>query len=381
MACERGPLAGLRIVEIAGIGPAPFCCMMLADQGAEVIRVNRLTSGALDLGNSRRDILNRSRRAIGVDLKHPEGVALVRRLCHRADGVVEGFRPGVMERLGLGPDVLLHTNQKLVYGRMTGWGQTGPLAHAAGHDINYIALSGALAAIGEPDRAPVPPLNLVGDFGGGGMVMAFGMLAAILQARETGKGQIVDCAMTDGSALLMAMMYSLRGQGLWHDARGVNMLDGGAHFYGVYETSDGGFMAVGPVEPQFYRLLMNLLGLAEDARFDAQNDVREWTALRSELAKIFHTRTRADWTALFEGTDACVTPVLTMAEAPTHPHNVARGNFVEVDGMIQPAPGPRYSATPNPPPRLPAEDTDILLAEAGITDPDILRLREQGVIG
>lgn len=379
MACDHGPLAGVRIVEIAGIGPAPFCCMMLADQGAEVIRVNRLTPGALDLGDSRRDILNRSRRTIGIDLKHPQGVALIHRLSRRADGLVEGFRPGVMERLGLGPDVLLETNPTLVYGRMTGWGQTGPLANSAGHDINYIALSGALAAIGEPGGAPVPPLNLVGDFGGG-MMMAFGMLAAILQARETGKGQVVDCAMTEGSALLMAMIYSLRGQGRWQDTRGVNMLDGGAHFYGVYETSDGGHMAVGPVEPQFYRLFIDLLGLAEDARFVAQNDPTRWAALRAELAQVFRTRTRAEWAAVFEGTDACVAPVLTMHEAPEHSHNAARGSFVELEGMIQPAPGPRYSATPNPAPTLPADDTDALLAEAELTDADVSRLREQGVI-
>ena len=379
MASDRGPLAGVRIVEIAGLGPAPFCGMMLADHGAEVIRVDRPTPGSLDTGDAVADVLNRSRRGIVIDLKQPDGKEVVRRLCASADGLIEGFRPGVMERLGLSPEVLIGDNPRLVYGRMTGWGQTGPLAQAAGHDINYIALSGALHAIGKAN-APVPPLNLVGDFGGGGMMLAFGMLAAILSARETGRGQVVDCAMTEGSAVLMAMMYSLASQRRWRDEREANLLDGGAPFYGTYETADSLHLAVGPVEPQFYRLLIDRMGLADDNDFARRDDPGSWPELRRKLAARFREKTREEWCVLLEGTDACVAPVLSMAEAPEHPHNAARGAFVVSGGVTQPAPAPRYSATPTADPRPLGPDADALLAELGCAPGEIERWRSAGVI-
>ena len=375
-----GPLSGVRIVEIAGIGPGPFCAMMLADHGAEVIRIERAPPSAA----KRRDVLNRSRKALAVDLKQPAGVDLVRRLTRSCEGLIEGFRPGVMERLGLGPDVLIGDNPKLVYGRMTGWGQTGPNAAMAGHDIDYIALSGALDAIGRPGEAPVPPLNLVGDFGGGGMMLAFGMVSAILHARATGVGQVIDCAMTEGSAVLMAMTYSLRAGGIWSDTRGANLLDGGAHFYDTYETADGKFVAIGAIEPQFYRELLQGLGVADDDAWTAQMDARRWPDLKRRLADVIRSKTRDDWSAVFEGSDACLAPVLSMAEAPTHPHNAARGSFVAVDGIVQPAPAPRYSLTPARPP-ISLEAGDAVTAELlGVIDysaEDIARLRDTGVIG
>src|SRR5581483_8949609 len=341
-----GPLSGIRIIEIAGIGPGPFCGMMLADHGAEVIRVDRAAAAPALFGAPEKDVLNRSRTGISVNLKDPEGTALVRRLCRSADGLIEGFRPGVMERLGLGPDVLLNDNPKLGYGRMTGWGQSGPYSHTAGHDINYIALSGALHAIGRAGQKPLPPINLVGDFGGGGMMLAFGMVAALLKARESGTGQVVDCAMTEGSAVLMSMMYSIRSSGHWSDERGSNIIDSGAHFYDTYETSDGEFISLGAVEPQFYRQLLELLGLSNDDEFQAQMDKRRWPRLKDRLTVLFKTRTRDEWCMVFEGTDACFAPVMSMAEAPAHAHNAARNAFVEIDGLVQPAPAPRYSATP-----------------------------------
>lgn len=335
-----GPLIGLRIVELAGIGPVPFCGMMLADHGAKVIRVDRP-----DATLNPRDPLLRGRTAMQLDLKSAEGVAELRALVKTADGLIEGFRPGVIERLGIGPDVLLADNPKLVIGRMTGWGQDGPLAPSAGHDINYIALSGALGAIGRAGERPVPPLNLVGDFGGGAMMLAFGMVAGLLAVRNGGEGQVIDCAMTDGAALLMAMMWGFRAQGMWRDARGANMLDGAAPFYDTYETADGGHVAVGAIEPQFYALLREKLGLATDPLFDAQHDRAQWPAQKDRLAAVFRTRSRDAWSALFDGSDACVAPVLSMAEAAAHPHNVARATFVEPDGVMQPAPAPRFRKT------------------------------------
>jgi len=334
-------LAGIRIIEIAGIGPGPFAGMMLADHGAEVIRVERPGTSEID-----RDVLSRSRQRITLDLKQPEAIAAVRALVRSADGLIEGFRPGTMERLGLGPDTLLIENPKLVYGRMTGWGQTGPYAPFAGHDLNYIALSGALHSFGRAGERPVPPANLVGDFGGGGMLLAFAMVSAILHARSNGQGQVVDCAMTEGSALLMSMIYGFRGTGQWRDDRGTNLVDTGAHFYDVYETADGRYISVGAIEPQFYRELRSRLELLDDTAFDNQLDPAGWPSLTERLAALFRTKTRDEWCALLEHSDVCFAPVLSLGEAPFHPHNVERGTFLELDGIIQPAPAPHYSATP-----------------------------------
>jgi len=378
-----GPLSGIRIIEIAGIGPGPFCGMMLADHGAEVIRVDRAAAAPALFGAPEKDVLNRSRTGISVNLKDPEGTALVRRLCRSADGLIEGFRPGVMERLGLGPDVLLNDNPKLVYGRMTGWGQSGPYSHTAGHDINYIALSGALHAIGRAGQKPLPPINLVGDFGGGGMMLAFGMVAALLKARESGTGQVVDCAMTEGSAVLMSMMYSIRSSGHWSDERGSNIIDSGAHFYDTYETSDGEFISLGAVEPQFYRQLLELLGLSNDDEFQAQMDKRRWPRLKDRLTVLFKTRTRDEWCMVFEGTDACFAPVMSMAEAPAHAHNAARNAFVEIDGLVQPAPAPRYSATPtNEPTAMMSGETVTakLLGDIGYSANEVAKMRSTGII-
>lgn len=335
-----GPLAGLRIIELAGIGPGPFAAMMLADHGAEVIRVDRP-----DARIDARDPLLRSRRLIGVDLKSPDGKARVRALVAEADGLIEGFRPGVTERLGLGPEVLLGDNPRLVYGRMTGWGQTGPYAQAAGHDINYIALAGALHTYGRAGEKPTPPINMVGDFGGGGMMLAFGMVAALLHAQKTGQGQVIDAAMTDGAAVLMSMIWGFRSHGMWSDERGTNLLDTGAHMYDTYATSDGKWLSIGSLEPQFYAELRRLAGLADDRDFDAQMDRAAWGPLKARLTALFLTRTRDQWCELMEMTDVCFAPVLSMAEAPAHPHNAARGTFIEVGGVMQPAPAPRYSVT------------------------------------
>jgi len=377
-----GPLAGVRVVEFAGIGPGPFCGMMLADHGADVIRIDRIGAQGL-VSAPDKDFLNRSRRSFAVDLKVPEGVALVRALCRSADAVLEGYRPGVMERLGLGPDVLLEDNERLVYGRMTGWGQTGPCAQAAGHDINYIALSGALHATGRAGQPPTPPMNLIGDFGGGGLMLAFGVVSAILSARTTGRGQVVDCAMTEGSAVLMTMIYSLRAQGLWRDERGVNLLDSGCHFYDAYETSDGRFISIGPVEPQFYRLLLEKLGVAADEDFLAQNDAARWPRLKTRLEALFRTRTRDQWCELLEGSDACFAPVLSLDEAPRHPHNAARRAFVPVDGALQPAPAPRFSQTPSSDPRpMRAGFSEVAstLAELGYSAEWLSELKTRNVV-
>ncbi|MGE3141679.1 MAG: CaiB/BaiF CoA transferase family protein [Hyphomonadaceae bacterium] len=332
-----GPLSGVRILEIGSIGPGPFAAMMLADHGADVLRIER--PGETADSNP----LFRSRRTLTIDLKSADGVAHLRALAREADGLIEGFRPGTTDRLGFGPDVLLADNPRLVYGRMTGWGQTGPYSKWAGHDINYIALSGALHAIG-PAEKPYPPLALVGDFGGGGMMLAFGMVSALLHARQTGQGQVIDCAMTEGSALLMAPFYGMLGK-QWFDERGVNVVDGGAPFYDAYETADGKYVAVGSIEPQFYRLLREKLGVLDDPAFDKQMDRGGWPDLKAKVAAIFKTKTREEWCALMEGTDVCFSPILSLSEAPHHPHNRARASFVELDGIVQPAPAPRYSAT------------------------------------
>ncbi len=356
-----GPLAGLKIIEIAGIGPGPFAGMMLADHGAEVIRVER---PGVNLAAQSRDVLSRSRRIVTADLKSPEGLAFVRDLVSSADGLIEGFRPGVMERLGLGPDVLLADNPRLVYGRMTGWGQDGPYAASAGHDINYIALAGVLHGFGPANGKPVAPINLVGDFGGGGMMLAFGMVSALWHVKAGGAGQVIDCAMTEGAAVLMSMMRGFVAQGHWRDERGVNILDGAAHFYDSYETADGEYVSIGSIEPQFYRQLREVLGLTQDAAFDEQMNPAAWPALKDRLAAVFKTRTRDEWCALMEGTDICFAPVLSMTEATAHPHNIARGAFVTVDGVVQPAPAPRYSATPTATPRPSSSDeTAAILAE------------------
>ena len=381
---HMGPLEGIRIVEIAGLAPGPFCGMMLADNGAEVLRIDRAAGqgGGLPVPPEA-DILGRGRRSVAVDLKHPDGAAAVLRLIERADGLIEGFRPGVMERLGLGPDACLERNPRLVYGRITGWGQDGPLAQAAGHDINYIALSGALHAIGRTGDKPVPPLNLVGDFGGGGMLLAFGMVAALLSAARTGQGQVVDAAMVDGAAVLMAMTYGLKAAGFWPAGRGGNLLDTGAHFYEVYETKDGKFVALGSIEPQFYAELLKKTGLDTDPDFAAQMSPAAWPALKEKLAAVIRTKTRDEWCNLMEGTDVCFAPVLSMEEAPEHPHNRARGTFFESESVIQPTPAPRFSeaATETPsPPATPGADTDAALTDWGFAEAEIAALRKADAI-
>ena len=374
-----GPLTGIRIVEFAGIGPGPFCGMMLGDHGAEVIRIER-PGGRLDP----RDALSRNRKSIALNTKLPEGLAVARDLCRHADGVIEGYRPGVMERLGLGPDVLLGDNPRLVYGRMTGWGQTGPYAHAAGHDINYIALSGVLHTIGRAGERPVPPVNYVGDFGGGGMMLAFGMVAALLAVKTGAAGQVIDAAMTDGSALIAGMSWHMLAAGINRDEAGVNMLDGGAHFYDTYECADGRWVSVGSIEPQFYALLRDHAGVAGDPDFDAQHDRAAWPGLKRKLAAIFKTRTRDEWDAIMAGTDICFAPVLSMAEAPRHPHNVARGTFAEIGGAVQPMPAPRYSVTatavPEGAPRVGA-DADAILTTIGYDADRIDAARRAGALG
>jgi alpha-methylacyl-CoA racemase len=374
-----GPLAGIRIIEFAGIGPGPFCGMMLADHGAQVIRIER-PGGMLDP----RDALSRNRTSIVLNTKTADGVAVARDLCRSADGLIEGYRPGVMERLGLGPDVLLADNPALVYGRMTGWGQYGPYAHAAGHDINYIALSGVLHTIGRAGERPVPPVNYVGDFGGGGMMLAFGMASALLAVKMGGAGQVIDCAMTDGSALIAGMSWHMLAAGANEDRAGVNMLDGGAPFYDTYECADGKWVSIGSIEPQFYALLRAAAGVADDPAFDAQHDRTQWGALKAKLTAIFKTKTRDEWDAALAMTDICFAPVLSMAEATQHPHNVARETFVTVAGAIQPAPAPRYSGTATQVP-LPApvagSDSDAVLAGLGYDAPRISALRSGGALG
>ncbi|MEQ8485970.1 MAG: CaiB/BaiF CoA-transferase family protein [Pseudomonadales bacterium] len=373
-----GPLSGFRIIELAGIGPGPFCGMMLSDMGAEVIRIDRVGAG----GGRTQDVLARNRRSIAVDLKQPAGVETVLRLVETADALFEGFRPGVTERLGLGPEDCMARNPKLVYGRMTGWGQEGPMAQAAGHDINYIGLSGALHAIGRPGEKPVPPLNLVGDFGGGGMLLAFGLVCAMLEAQKSGKGQVVDAAMVDGAASLMAMFFSMGAAGAFKAERGTNLLDGGAHFYDTYETADGKHICIGSIEPQFYALLVEKAGL-DAKQFAPQMDAAQWPALKAELTRVFKTKTRDEWCKIMEGTDVCFAPVLSIFEAPSHPHNQARNSFVELDGVMQPAPAPRFSRTApavSHAARKPGQDSKAVLADCGFTADEIAALLEQGAV-
>lgn len=378
-----GPLSGTRIIEIAGLGPGPYAGMLLADLGADVIRIDRAgnVSGG-DPSNPPQDILARGRRSVGVDLKHPDGVATVLDLLADADALIEGFRPGVMERLGLGPEVCLEHNPRLVYGRMTGWGQEGPYAHTAGHDINYIALAGALEPLGRAGQQPTPPINLVGDFGGGGMMLAFGICAALVEVGRSGEGQVIDAAMVDGAASLMSMTWSFKAMGIWRDERGTNMLDTGAHFYDTYETADGRYVSIGSIEPQFYAELLRLTGL-EGEELPHQMDKTQWTALKQRLADIFRTKTRDEWCELMEGTDVCFAPVLSMDEAPQHPHIADRGTFTEVAGVTQPAPAPRFSRTPGsidrPPPHA-GQDTDEVLADCGLTEERIAELRASGAV-
>jgi alpha-methylacyl-CoA racemase len=340
-------LAGYKIIEIAGIGPGPFAAMMLSDMGAEVVRVERVQAVRdATSSNANWDVMQRGRKNIAIDLKQPDGVEALLQLVERADALIEGFRPGVMERLGVGPDICLARNKKLVFGRMTGWGQDGPYANSAGHDINYIALAGALAHFGRAGEAPVPPLNMVGDFGGGGMLLAYGVVCALLDAQKSGAGQVVDAAMVDGSAILMSMFWGFKKIGM-HDenARGTNMLDTGAHFYDVYKCSDGKYVSIGSIEPQFYAQLLQLTGLANDAEFANQQDRAMWPKLKQRLTEVFATKSQTQWCQIMEGTDVCFAPVLTMSEAAKHPHNVARETFIEIDGVVQPAPAPRFSRT------------------------------------
>lgn len=378
-----GPLSGLKIIEIAGIGPGPFAAMMLADMGADVVRVDRAGSvvGG-DPDNPPADVLNRGRRSIGVDLKNPDGVETLLGMVERADALIEGFRPGVCERLGFGPDVCLARNPRLVFGRMTGWGQDGPYAQMAGHDINYISLAGALEPIGRAGERPMPPLNLVGDFGGGGMFLAFGVVCALLEAQRSGEGQVVDAAMVDGSAVLMTMFHAFRAMGIWEDRRGSNLLDTGAYFYEVYETSDGKYVSIGSLEPQFYAELVGKLGL-DPGELPRQNDKSQWPEMKERFAALFKTKTRDEWCDLLEGTDACFAPVLSMGEAPQHPHNAERDTFTERNGVVQPSPAPRFSRTKaeiQRPPAFPGQHTDEVLSEWGFAPHDIAKLREAGAI-
>jgi alpha-methylacyl-CoA racemase len=376
---RSGPLAGIKVVELAGLGPAPFAAMILADMGADVLRIERPTRRALSTPPAPSwDLLNRSRRSVAVDLKQPSGVALVLRLAAQADALIEGFRPGVMERLGLGPDACCARNPRLVYARMTGFGQTGPLAERAGHDIDYIALAGALEPIGRSGEKPVPPLNLLGDFGGGGMLLVCGVLAALVERASSGRGQVVDAAMVDGAAQLCTMLHAFRNAGMWSGARGENLLDTGAPFYEVYETADRAFVAIGALEPEFYAELLAKLGLSDDARFAGQMDRSRWPAMRAALDERFKQKTRAEWCELFANSDACFAPVLAPGEAANHPHNVARGTFQEAFGALQPAPAPRFSRTPSAiqsPPALPGADTERALGDWGFSPAEIAALR------
>ena len=373
----QGPLSGLKIVEFAGIGPGPFCGMLLSDLGADVVRVDRKGPAR----GSPADVTARGRRSVALDLKQPQSIEACLKLMEQADGVIEGFRPGVMERLGLGPEVALARNPRLVYGRMTGWGQFGPYAKAAGHDMNYIAITGALDAIGTTEK-PVPPLNLVGDFGGGALYLAFGLLAGVIHARQSGEGQVIDCAMSDGAASLMAMFYGFKAGGMWNEGRRSNLLDGGAHFYDTYQCSDGGWISIGSIEPQFYLLLLEKTGIT-DPQFQHQMSQEEWPELHDKLAAVIATKTRDEWCALMDGTDVCFAPVLSMEEAPSHPHNAARQTFVEVAGVVQPAPAPRFSATPGkiqgPPPKIGA-DNDAALADWGFSVEMIADLKAAGAL-
>lgn len=380
---HKGPLAGLTVLEVGGVGPGPFCAMLMADMGAEVIRIDRKHASESGLPVDRRfDVMFRGRRSLALDLKKPEAVEVIKRMASKSDVLIEGFRPGVMERLGLGPEVCLALNPRLVYGRMTGWGQTGPMAKEVGHDINYIALSGALHAMGRKGGSPEIPLNLVGDFGGGSMYLAFGIVCALLEARSSGRGQVVDAGMVDGATSLMSMVYGLFAAGYWKDERGVNRLDSGAPWYDVYETKDGLYVAVGCTEASFFRNTLRVIGLSEE-EYGAQHDVTGWPQMKAAFAAAFRTRTRDEWCAAFEGIDACFSPVLSLAEAPHHPQQVARGNFVECAGVVQPAPAPRFSrsqpAVQGPPPQV-GEHTQEVLADWGFSADEVASLERVGAI-
>ena len=378
---DVGALAGIRVVEFAGVGPAPFTGMMLADHGAEVICIKRFSSAYP--GDPTKDVLNRSRRSIALDLKKPEAVAVAKQIACSCDALIEGFRPGVMERLGLGPATLLPLNPRLVYGRMTGWGQTGPMAHLAGHDINYISLSGALHSCARAGEKPTPPVNMLGDFGGGGMLLAFGIVAGILSARSTGRGQVIDAAMTDGSALLTSMMWSMSAQGRWNEAPGTNLLDTGAPFYDAYETSDGHFIAIGAIEAEFYAEVLRVLGLADDPQFKPPVNKLRWPTLKTRMAQVIKNRTRAQWCEEFKQCDACFSPVLSLGEAARHPHNCSRGTYVQIDGVVQPAPAPRFLHSGTVTPRLPRsteQGDEGVLRELGYDQNRIQRLIEVGAL-
>lgn len=375
-----GPLVGCRVVEIAGTGPGPMCAMLLSDMGAEVLRIERIIPSELGMTiPARFNLMKRGRRSVAIDLGREEGVRIVLRLVEQADALIEGFRPGVAERLGIGPEECFRHNPKLIYGRMTGWGQEGPLAHAPGHDINYVSLVGALHAIGRSGEAPVPPLNLVGDFSGGALYLAFGIVCGLLEASRSGQGQIVDVAMVDGVASMMTAFWGLKAMGMWIDQRGENLLDTGAHFYNVYETADRRYISIGSIEPRFYEELLRQTGLEREELPD-QMDRSKWPEMRKRLGAVFKKKTRDEWCAIMEGTDICFAPVLSMEEAPNHPHNKARGLFVEIDGVIQPGPAPRFSRTKPeiqfPPPERDREG----LADWGFTPDEIAKLFEVGVV-
>lgn len=379
-----GPLSGVKVIELAGIGPGPMCAMLLSDLGAEVVRVDRPTAVDLGIDSGRQfNVLNRGRRSIAVDLKSPEGVEVVLGLVEQADALIEGFRPGVTDRLGLGPEVCLARNPRLVYGRMTGWGQDGPIAHAAGHDINYIALSGALHAIGNEGGPPVPPLNLVGDFGGGALYLAFGVCAGIIEARQSGQGQVIDAAMVEGAASLMASAYGMFASGRHQLERGTNILDSGAHLYGTYECADGEWISIGSIENKFHQELLDKLGL-ETSDIPDRMDRDRWAEHKKRLTELFLDKTRDEWCQIMEGSDVCFAPVLSMAEAPEHPHNKERGTFVEIDGVVQPGPAPRFSRTPGAvqgPPPDPGAHTEAVLADWGWSPESVADLRAAGAFG
>ncbi|MBA58240.1 MAG: carnitine dehydratase [Gammaproteobacteria bacterium] len=373
-----GPLKGIRIIELAGIGPGPFCGMLLADMGAEVVRVDRMPRKKDRIN----DVLTRGRKSIALDLKSEEGQEVILKMCESADGLFEGFRPGVTERLGIGPSECLARNERLVYGRMTGWGQEGPMAQAAGHDINYISLVGALHAIGEKGQKPVPPLNLVGDFGGGALYLAFGLVCALLEAKSSGKGQVVDAAMVDGAASLMSMFFSMRASGVFGSDRGTNLLDGGAHFYGTYETKDGKYISLGSIEPQFYSLFVEKTGVDAD-RFSDQMNSSKWEEFRAELTQVFKQKTRDEWCQIMEGTDVCFGPVLELGEVNEHPHNVHRDSFAEIDGVLQPSPAPRFSRSKpgiRHGSRIAGEDSVSVLEESGFSSQEISQLLDSDVV-
>lgn len=378
-----GPLAGIRIIEFQGIGPGPFCGMILSDMGADIVRIDRASNVPGEAPpQPPGDLLARGRRSIGLNLKHPDGVEVALQLIEGADALFEGFRPGVMERLGLGPDACLARNERLVFGRMTGWGQEGPYAHMAGHDINYIALAGALAPIARAGQAPVPPLNLVGDFGGGGMYLAVGILGALLEAQRTGKGQVVDAAMVDGASSLITSLHAGLASGFWNRGRASNVLDTGAHYYDAYETLDGKYIALGSIEPQFYAELLHLTGLEHEA-LPQQNDRTRWPEMKARVAAIVRTKSRAEWEEIFEGSDVCFGPVLEPWEAPEHPHAVARHSFREVAGVVQPAPAPRFSRTESEiqgPPAYPGQHTDEILGEIGLNGAKADGLKVSGAV-